>query len=161
MIRNQGIEHDNWDFQTGAVPLAAMDNYRLFRDGLIMCGTMSGTIDPFMGFGIGGVLVTGKVAATAVTDPEGAQREFDRNLGGFRRSFYIKEVWKRLVRPYVSHMERNVRLLGVEAREQGHASHRKGEAALTPALRHIWIRPRLYSRVGAGARPHPIADSTF
>ncbi len=37
-----------------AVPLARPDNYRLFRDGLIMCGTMSGAIDPFMGFGTPG-----------------------------------------------------------------------------------------------------------
>ena len=114
MVRNQGIEHDNWDFQTGAVPLATRDNYRLFRDGLIMCGTMSGAIDPFMGFGISGALVTGKVAARAVSDPEGAQREFDRFLRGFRKSYYIKEMWRHFVRPHVSRMERQINLMGPE-----------------------------------------------
>jgi flavin-dependent dehydrogenase len=114
MVRNEGVEHDNWDYQLAAVPLATPDNYRLFRDGLIMCGTMSGAIDPFMGFGISGALVTGKVAAMAVSDPEGAQAEFDRFLCRFRRSFYIKELWKRFMRPNVSRMESNIRMFGVE-----------------------------------------------
>ena len=114
MVRNEGVEHDEWDYQVSAVPLARPDNYRLFRDGLIMCGTMSGAIDPFMGFGISGALVTGKVAAMAVSDPAAAQAEFDRFLAGFRRSFYIKEMWKRFVRPYVGRLERSVRMVGVE-----------------------------------------------
>jgi len=75
---------------------------------------MSCAIDPFMGFGISGALVTGKVAAMAVSDPAGAQAEFDRFLAGFRRSFYLKELWKRFVRPNVSRMERHVQLFGVE-----------------------------------------------
>ena len=114
MLRNEGVEHDEWERHQGAVPLARPDNYALFRDGLIMCGTMSGAIDPFMGFGISGALVSGKVAAMAVSDPAAAQTEFDRFLAGFRRSFYIKEMWKRFVRPHVGRLERHVRLLGVE-----------------------------------------------
>ncbi|MBN2025661.1 MAG: NAD(P)-binding protein [Actinobacteria bacterium] len=114
MVRNEGVEHDEWDYQVGAVPLLKPDNYRLFRNGLIMCGTMSGAIDPFMGFGISGALVTGKVAAMAVSDPEAAQVEFDRFLAGFRRSFYIKEMWKRFVRPKVNRLERHIRIAGVE-----------------------------------------------
>ena len=114
MVRNEGVEHNEWDYQTAAVPLARADNYRLFRDGLIMCGTMSGAIDPFMGFGISGALVTGKVAAMAVSDPAEAQAEFDRFLAGFRRSFYVKELWKRFVRPNVRRMEWHVRMVGTE-----------------------------------------------
>jgi hypothetical protein len=114
MVRNEGVEHDEWDYQVGAVPLARPDNYRLLRDGMIMCGTMSGAIDPFMGFGISGALVSGKVAAVAVSDPAAAQAEFDRFLAGFRRSFYIKELWKRFVRPDVGRMERHIRMVGVE-----------------------------------------------
>ncbi len=114
MVHNLGVEHDNWDYQVGAVPFARPDNCRLFRDGLIMCGTMSGAIDPFMGFGISGALVSGKVAAMAVSDPAGAQREFDRFLRNFRRSFYIKELWKRFVRPNVGLMERMIRMVGPE-----------------------------------------------
>ncbi len=113
-LRYQGVEHRDWDYQVGAVPLATPDNFRLFRDGLIMCGTMSGAIDPFMGFGISGALVSGKVAAMAVYDPEGAQREFDRFLRRFRRSFYIKEAWRRFIRPHVGLLEWQIRLLGVE-----------------------------------------------
>ncbi len=114
MVRNEGVEHEGWEYRTAAVPLARADNYRLFRDGLIMCGTMSGAIDPFMGFGISGALVTGKVAAMAVTDPAAAQAEFDRFLAGFRRSFYLKELWRRFLRPNVTRMERHVQLVGSE-----------------------------------------------
>lgn len=114
MKRNMGMEHEEWDYRTGAVPLAKPDNYRLFRDGMIMCGTMSGAMDPMMGFGISGALVTGKVAAVAVDDPDGAQVEFDRFLAGFRRAYYIKEIWKRFIRPNVSRMERHIRMVGVE-----------------------------------------------
>ncbi len=114
MVRNEGVEHDEWDYQVGAVPLARPDNYRLLRDGFIMCGTMSGAIDPFMGFGISGALVTGKVAAMAVSDPAAAQVEFDRFLAGFRRSFNIKKMWKRFVRPNVSLLEWQIRLAGVD-----------------------------------------------
>lgn len=113
-LRHQDVEHESWDYQVGAVPPAVPDNFRLFRDGLIMCGTMSGAIDPFMGFGISGALVSGKVAAMAVSDPEGAQKEFDRFMRRFRRSFYLKEAWKRFVRPHVGLMERQIRLLGIE-----------------------------------------------
>jgi hypothetical protein len=114
MVRNEGVEHDEWEYQTAAVPLARADNFKLFRNGLVMCGTMSGAIDPFMGFGISGALVTGKVAATALSDPAAAQAEFDRFLAGFRRSFYLKEMWKRFVRPDVRRMERHVQLVGTE-----------------------------------------------
>jgi hypothetical protein len=67
-----------------------------------------------MGFGISGALVTGKVAATAVSDPDAAQREFDRFMRGFQRSFYLKEMWRRFARPHVKRMESHIRMMGPE-----------------------------------------------
>ncbi len=96
----------------GAVPLAVPDNPRLFRKDLIMCGTISGAMDPFMGFGISGALVTGKVAALAVEDRARAEEEFTRFTRNFARVFqFKKEVWYGL-RPRVDLMEEIARILG-------------------------------------------------
>jgi len=114
MKRIWGMEHDNWEYRGGAVPLATPDNCKLFRKGLIMCGTISGAMDPFMGFGISGALVTGKIAAQAVSDPAGAQSQFDHFMRQYRRVFYAKVVWRRVVRPYVKTLERAVKLVGLK-----------------------------------------------
>ena len=44
----------------------------------IMAGSASGSQDPYFGFGIVGALTSGKIAALAVHDPEGAQVIFSR-----------------------------------------------------------------------------------
>jgi len=44
----------------------------------IMTGSASGSMDPYFGFGIVGALTSGKIAALAVRDPEGAQVLFDQ-----------------------------------------------------------------------------------
>jgi flavin-dependent dehydrogenase len=114
MVRHEGVEHDDWQYISGAVPLAAPDNPRLFHNGLIMCGTISGAMDPFFWFGILGALVTGKVAAMAVYDPAGASEEFERFNRGYTQGYTFKNrVWYRL-RPHVGFMERHVRFLGQE-----------------------------------------------
>lgn len=112
MAKIREVEHDDWEYVSGAVPLARANNCRLFRRGLIMCGTMAGAMDPMMGFGISGALIMGKVAALAVSDPVAAQHEFDRFLFRFRQVYYLKEVWKRLLRPHVNFLERGIRLAG-------------------------------------------------
>ncbi len=112
MEKTRGIRHDDWEYVGGAVPLARADNYKLFRNGLIMCGTMTGAMDPMMGFGISGALITGKIAAMAVSDPAQAQHEFDRFLYRFRQIFYMKQVWRRFLRPHVNLLERGIRLVG-------------------------------------------------
>ncbi len=112
MAKCRGIEHDGWEYVSGAVPLARANNCKLFRRGLIMCGTMAGAMDPMMGFGISGALVSGKVAALAVTDPIGAQHEFDRFLFRFRQVYWAKEFWKRFLRPHVKMLEAGIRLVG-------------------------------------------------
>jgi hypothetical protein len=112
MVRREGVEHDEWDYVSGAVPLASPDNPRLFHNGLIMCGTISGAMDPFFWFGILGALVTGKVAAMAVYDRERAMQDFERFNSGFRSGYRFKNaVWYR-IRPHVSFLERQIKMAG-------------------------------------------------
>ncbi len=112
MSRVMDMEMDGWEYIQGAVPLAVPDNPRLFRKNLIMCGTISGAMDPFMGFGISGALVTGKVSALAVTNKAKAEEEFARFTRNFARVFQFKrEVWYGL-RPRVDLMEELARILG-------------------------------------------------
>ncbi len=97
MLRVEGMDHPEWEYVSGAVPLAVPDNPRLFHRGFILCGTLSGAMDPLMGFGISGALVTGKVAALAVADPARAEEEFKRFTRNFAAVHRFKqEVWYRL-----------------------------------------------------------------
>jgi len=112
MVRREGVEHDEWEYVSGAVPLATPDNPRLLQNGLIMCGTISGAMDPFFWFGILGALVTGRVAAMAVYDRGRAVEEFERFNRGYRQGFLFKNrIWYRL-RPHVGLMERQIMMLG-------------------------------------------------
>lgn len=119
MVRNEGIEHDNWDYVSGAVPLGSPDNPRLFWKGAIMCGTMSGAMDPMLWFGISGAIVTGKVAAMAVSDPAKAMQEFERFTRWYKPAYAMKnKVWYKYVRPHVNRMEAQINLVGPHALEQ-------------------------------------------
>lgn len=114
MRRVRGMEEDNWEYVHGVAPASSPDSPHLFHDGLILCGTMSGSIDPFMGFGISGALVSGKVAAIAVTDREKALEEFQRFNRNFARVFQFKHnVWYPL-RARVDLLEGLARVLGTE-----------------------------------------------
>ncbi len=105
MVRREGVEHEDWEYISGAVPMGNPANPRLFHNGLIMCGTISGAMDPFFWFGILGALVSGKVAAMAIYDRPKAQGDFERFNSGFRRGYFFKhQVWYR-IRPHVSLME--------------------------------------------------------
>jgi hypothetical protein len=112
MRRVRGMDYEDWEYIGGVIPLKEPDNPRLVREELIMCGTISGCMDPLMGFGISGALVSGKVAATAVAEPEKAQEEF----ASFTRNFasvlnFKNEVWYDL-RAQVDALEAIARVLG-------------------------------------------------
>lgn len=114
MKNTAGIEHDSWEYITGAVPLAVPENPSLMRKGFIMCGTISGAMDPLMGFGISGALITGKIAAIAVEDMKSALEEFERFNRNFAKVHKFKdEVWYPL-RERVDIFEDVARILGVE-----------------------------------------------
>ncbi len=112
MRRTQGVEHDRWLAVQGAYPVARPDNPRLFHEGFILCGTMTGAVDPMGWFGILGALVTGKVAALAIEDRVAALKEFQRFTRLYRRFFFIK---KRLGYPlgrYVTATEKALKMIG-------------------------------------------------
>jgi len=112
MVRREGVEHDDWQYVSGAVPLARPENPRLFHKGFIMCGTISGAMDPFFWFGILGALITGKIAAMAIYDRVRAVEDFERFNRGFRQGLFFKNnIWYRL-RPHVGFMEWQIRMLG-------------------------------------------------
>jgi hypothetical protein len=113
MVRHEGIEHESWDYVGGAVPLAAPDNPRLFWNRAVLCGTISGAMDPMLWFGISGALVTGKVAALAITDRPRAEADFQRFTRRFRENYFVKnKIWYRFVRPNVRGMEMGVKAVG-------------------------------------------------
>ena len=114
MVRREGVEHDNWKYVSGAVPLARPENPRLFHNGFIMCGTISGAMDPFFWFGILGALISGKTAAMAIYDRVQAVEDFERFNRGFRQGIFFKNnIWYRM-RPHVGFMEWQIKLLGPE-----------------------------------------------
>lgn len=112
MERVEGMEEGEWEYISGAVPLAGPESPALEREGLIMCGTMSGLIDPLMGFGISGALISGKIAALAVADMQSAREEFSRFTRNFARVFNFKrDVWYPL-RDRIDLLEGVARTLG-------------------------------------------------
>lgn len=114
MRRAEGLEFDGWEYVHGAASAATADNPALLRNGLIMCGTMSGCLDPFMGFGISGALISGKIAATAVTQPEKAREEFDRFNRNFAKVFAFKHGFWYKLRERVDLLEGLAKILGPE-----------------------------------------------
>ncbi len=97
--RHEGIEHKEWVESGGAVPVASPDNPRLYHNGLILAGTLGGWMDPFAWFGILGSIMSGKVAALALIDPERAVRDFKHFNSRFKAMFYAKKMYYKL-QPY-------------------------------------------------------------
>lgn len=139
-VRNEGIEHDNWEYVSGAVPLLSPDNPRLFWNDAVLCGTISGAMDPLMWFGISGALVTGKVAAMAITDRAQAEHDFARFTRRYKESYYLKnKMWYKFVRPNVNMMEKTIRTIGVKNMERAGALTGRGLPArmAIPGFGHL------------------------
>ncbi len=98
--RSEGIRIDNWDHFEVFVPIGSPDAPRLFAGSKILAGTLSGMMEPGAYFGIHGALVSGKVAARAVTDPEGAARDFERFKKGFKQCWYLNRFLNNPQRQY-------------------------------------------------------------
>lgn len=78
LTKAEGYSFSEWRRFAGQTPKAPS----LFMNGFVRTGTFAGFIEPALGFGITGALVSGKIAALAMTDPEAAKREFDHFTGG-------------------------------------------------------------------------------
>ncbi|MEW6444324.1 MAG: NAD(P)-binding protein [bacterium] len=90
-----GVELKSWRFLTGAVPTKSARNPRLFMGDKILAGSLSGSMDPMFLFGIHGALLSGKIAATAVRDPRGAEREFQRINRNYVRTLIRRRMYER------------------------------------------------------------------
>ncbi len=86
--RSEGIKVENWDYIEMTAPIADPNAPKLFAGSKILAGTISGMMEPGLFCGIHGAIVSGKVAALAVTDPEGAARDFKRFTRGFKKCWY-------------------------------------------------------------------------
>jgi len=71
-----GVTLKGWKFLTGCIPTKSFRNPRLFLGDKIITGSLSGAMDPMFLFGIHGALMSGRVAAMAVSNPEKAEKEF-------------------------------------------------------------------------------------
>jgi len=92
---NDGIHFDTWDaVNIGALPVKCPSNPRLFARNYILSGTLSGTVDPFLLFGVHGAFVSGKIAAMAVRDHHGALAEFARVNRNYRRGFLVSSIYR-------------------------------------------------------------------
>ncbi|MCP4717323.1 MAG: NAD(P)-binding protein [Deltaproteobacteria bacterium] len=74
------------------VPTATMFRPRLFLEDKILAGTLAGIMDPTLLFGMLGALVSGKIAATAVSDRKKARRQFKQITRTYSRSWLIKRA---------------------------------------------------------------------
>lgn len=89
LARDEGLELPEWhELDVGVLPMGSFSNPRLFHERFILAGTLAGAQDPVLLFGVHGALVTGRIAATAVDDPEAGYREF-RKVNRFWRLSYL------------------------------------------------------------------------
>lgn len=66
------------DLEFGACPSGSLRNPRLFWKDKILAGSLSGSIDPLLNFGMLGAMLSGRIAAWAAVEPRLAAREFRR-----------------------------------------------------------------------------------
>jgi flavin-dependent dehydrogenase len=91
-----GFDLPNWEYSTGRVPTGSARNPRLYQDGYVLTGTLSGAMDPGALFGIHGAILSGRVAATAVDDPDRAIREFKGMTKFYRIGYYLRRFFSHI-----------------------------------------------------------------
>jgi flavin-dependent dehydrogenase len=93
--KNDGIAFDRWDaISIGALPVASIHNPSLFARNYILAGTLSGTMDPFLLFGVHGALVSGKIAALAVRDHRAGLEEFRRVNKHYAQGYLMARAYQ-------------------------------------------------------------------
>ena len=91
-----GLDLPNWEYFTGRVPTGSARNPRLYQDGYVLAGTLSGAMDPGALFGIHGAILSGRLAAVAVDDPDRAAREFKEMNKYYRINYYLRRFFDRV-----------------------------------------------------------------
>jgi len=90
----EGVRVGAWKTIAGCVPTGAITNPRLFVGKYILAGSMSGMMDPFFLFGIHGALLSGKIAADAVDDPDLALDQFRRMNCNYWKSYLLRKAYE-------------------------------------------------------------------
>jgi len=92
-VYEDGVELKGWkDLFGGAAPHRTLTNPVLFKNNMIVAGTLAGVMEPLMNFGMLGAMISGKIAAIAVTDRGKAYEEFLRLTSFFRKSLLAKRM---------------------------------------------------------------------
>ncbi len=82
-----GMTHDKWDYFEVYVPTASPDAPQVYVGSKILAGTLAGMMCPVAFFGIHGALVSGKIAATAVSDPNKSIAELSRMTSNYKAAY--------------------------------------------------------------------------
>lgn len=99
IMEREGLNLSEWALLKARVPLREIPAPGPIHSDKILAGTLSGAMDPFFLFGIVGALLSGRIAARAVSDRPGAVKAFHRvnrlhNFTFFSRKFYDRIPWK-------------------------------------------------------------------
>ena len=92
----EGFPDVEWMPTACVMPGWSPFNPRLFAKDKILAGTISGMIDPLMGFGITGAIISGKTAALAVYDPETARKDFKQFTRNWHANFITRKLMNHL-----------------------------------------------------------------
>lgn len=90
-----GVKLSGWSYRVAAVPTKSAHNSKLFLGDKILAGSLAGAMDPLCLFGIHGALVSGKIAATALSDPQKALEQFKAANRFFKTTLYMRRFYER------------------------------------------------------------------
>lgn len=88
----EDIHFRSWAHFTFPVPAASIRNPRLFAGDKILAGTLSGCMESYLFFGLHGAMVSGKIAALAVSDKARALDEFRQATTMFAPAYLAKKA---------------------------------------------------------------------
>jgi len=83
----------------GACPSRSVRTPRLFWEDKILAGSVGGSMDPLLNFGMLPALLSGKIAALAVRNPRKARREFLRLNAGYPPLLMAHQLIQRMPDP--------------------------------------------------------------
>lgn len=82
------VEFDHWKRFMCYIPITCN---LFYKNRFILAGSLAGVVEPALGFGITGALLSGKIAALAAIDREKGQAEYDRYVSGVPRAIAKKK----------------------------------------------------------------------
>lgn len=93
---NTDYRLNGWQtFDDAVLPHASVRAPRLFHGDKILAGTAAGMMDPVLYFGMLGAMVSGRIAATAVTDRALAGAQFRQATANYRHAWRAKALMNR------------------------------------------------------------------